>query len=135
VREFGSNVNAIALTVVVSMVMLLSCADGTEAGQSLVIAHADGSPPQTQLMSTGAFDSIDTINIGNTTPTLAKLQTYDCVLAYTNTTPANATALGNVLADYVDSGGQLVLSTFSVSRDWAISGKIMTPGYSPLTVQ
>jgi hypothetical protein len=42
-------------------------------------------------------------------------------------------ALGNVLADYIDGGGRLVISTYAMTPpNWQIAGRIITPGYSPL---
>ena len=64
--------------------------------------------------------------------TLGFLEGFDRVLAYDNNTPANPTGLGNVLADYVDAGGRLVLSTYGFSSPWAVSGRITTAGYAPL---
>src|SRR5262249_22039984 len=62
--------------------------------------------------------TIDTFNSYTGTPTLAQLQQYDAVLNFTNYPPTNPSALGNVLADYVDGGGGLVLATFSFSSPW-----------------
>ena len=64
---------------------------------------------------------------------MADLQGFDSILAYTNFVPADAVALGNVLADYVDSGGQLAMATYAYSNPWDIEGRITSTGYSPLT--
>jgi hypothetical protein len=65
-------------------------------------------------------------------PALATLQTYDVVIAWTSCTPTDSAGWGNVLADYVDGGGHLVLASFSwfgPSTDF--DGRIAGPGYSP----
>jgi protocatechuate 3,4-dioxygenase beta subunit len=97
----------------------------------VLIVAADSSPPTTQLTATGLFSRVDFFNATSATPTLAALAAYPVVLVYTNFTPANATALGNVLADYVDGGGAVVLTTYSFSTPWSVQGRITT--YSPLT--
>ena len=99
---------------------------------SVLIVAADYSPPQTQLMSSGRFTKVDFFNATGATPTLQSLTAYDAVIVYTNYPPANPTALGNVLADYVDGGGRVVLATYALSSPWNVAGRITTPGYSPL---
>jgi hypothetical protein len=102
---------------------------------SVLIVHADfstPSTPQAPLMASGRFTRVDVFDARLATPTLGTLTPYTVVLAYTNFPPANAVALGNVLADYVDSGGRVVLSTYAFSTPWSIQGRITTAGYSPL---
>jgi hypothetical protein len=96
----------------------------------VLIVAADSNPPTSQLLATGQFTRVDFFNAASSTPTLQALQAYPVVLVYTNNTPANATALGNVLADYVDGGGAVVLATYSFSTPWSVQGRITT--YSPL---
>ena len=45
-------------------------------------------------------------------PTLATLQQFNSVLVSTNYNPVYATALGDLLGQYVQGGGHVVLSTF-----------------------
>src|SRR5688572_28022557 len=64
--------------------------------------------PQTRLMATNLFSQVDIIKVtatGGGTPTLAQLLQYQAVMCWTNSTPADNVAWGNVLADYVDAGG------------------------------
>jgi hypothetical protein len=108
---------------------------GTEAYGALNIAivNADDAPPVTELMATGRFSSVTAIAAQYGTPTLSQLSAYDAILAYTNWSPADAVALGDVLADYVDLGRRLVLATYSFSNPTVVRGRIVTSGYSPLT--
>ena len=46
------------------------------------------------------------------TPTLDYLKQFDSILVWTNYYPQSASALGDVLADYVDAGGLVVRATF-----------------------
>ena len=66
------------------------------------------------------------------TPTLAQLKPYNIVVAFSNSPYADATAMGNVLADYADTGGVVVGFNF----DWfgppfGLEGRWQTGGYSP----
>jgi hypothetical protein len=74
--------------------------------------------PQTALQATGLFAVVDIINVtttGGGTPTLQQLLQYDALLCYTNSTPANNATWGDVLADYVDAGGGVVVAVFANS--------------------
>lgn len=74
--------------------------------------------PQAVLQATGLFATVDIINVtatGTGTPTLSQLLQYDALLCYTNSTPADHNAWGDVLADYVDAGGGVVVAVFANS--------------------
>jgi hypothetical protein len=96
-----------------------------------VIIVTDSCPPEADLEATGLFSAVDTFDHAAGTPTLLQLQGYDAVFAYTNDSPKDPTALGNVLADYADLGGCLSLATYGFSDGWSFAGRVMTPGYSP----
>jgi hypothetical protein len=81
----------------------------------------------------GRFISCDAMEVNYTTPTIDQLLPYDVVMAWSNYQFADANALGNVLADYVDAGGAVLLSEFSFFSSWAMSGRLMSD-YSPLGV-
>jgi hypothetical protein len=101
---------------------------------SVAIVAADGgSYPVAELIARGYTVSVFNSSVG--TPTLGFLAGFDPVLAYDNAVPSNPTALGNVLVDYVDAGGKLVLSTYGFSSPWAVTGRITTSGYAPLSNQ
>ena len=67
------------------------------------------------------------------TPTLGQLQQYNIVYAFSNNGWFDATAMGNVLADYEDAGGVVVVSTFAWDNrgPWNLAGRWMTGGYTP----
>ncbi|MEM8712088.1 MAG: PEP-CTERM sorting domain-containing protein, partial [Planctomycetota bacterium] len=60
---------------------------------------------QQRIEATGFFSSVDVIDAGAGTPTLAELMTYDAIITWSNFNFADSAALGNVLADYHDAGG------------------------------
>jgi len=76
------------------------------------------------------------VSLMDSVPPVSLLQQYDVVLVYTNYEPTLRVEIGDMLADYVDAGGKLVMTQtcFSTgpSHDWSIGGRIMTTGYSPL---
>ena len=89
-------------------------------GLSIAICGAPPDPTwnsdvQAKLQATGQFNSVDVITVNTITPTLSQLQAYDAVLVYSDSIYADAIALGNVLADYVDSGGGVVCALFEVA--------------------
>jgi len=88
--------------------------------------------PQYRLMATGMFDSVDIINTTLRTPSLAELLQYDACICYTNWDASDAVAWGNVMADYVDAGGGVVVATFANCATWApryLGGRWETDGY------
>lgn len=98
-----------------------------------------GAPPiaswntdvQTKLIGTGQFNSVSIIDVSSTTPTLSALQAFDAVLVFKDAPYADPVALGDVMADYVDSGGGVVSTIFeSVDSlsDW-MQGRWESQGY------
>ncbi|MEZ6241701.1 MAG: hypothetical protein R3B57_01525 [Phycisphaerales bacterium] len=92
--------------------------------------------PRDKLMSTGLFDEVAIISTtpygGGHTPTLAELLQYDAVLTWTNDSHDDSVGVGNVLADYVDAGGGVVVSVFtntSLNPDRQLLGRWADEGY------
>ncbi|MFI4854385.1 MAG: hypothetical protein ACIAQF_05330 [Phycisphaerales bacterium JB065] len=85
-------------------------------------ANAQAEPrftdPRDKLMATGLFSAVDIINAtgigdGVGTPPLETLLEYDAVLTWSNTSFDDAVSMGDVLADYVDAGGGVVVGVFA----------------------
>lgn len=114
-------------------ISFFALAAAAQAQPSLLII-TDSCPPETDLESLAVFSAVDTFDHSSGTPTLAELQAYDAVLAYSNDTPLDPVALGDVLADYVDTGRCLALTTYAFSDIWSFEGRIMDPGYSPFQI-
>lgn len=95
---------------------------------------------QSALLATNVFAAVDIIDVaatGTGTPTLSTLLQYDALLCWTNTTPASNVAWGDVLADYVDAGGGVVVAVFANSTTSAgrnIGGRWQT-GYEVILDQ
>jgi len=65
---------------------------------------------------------------------LAFLAQYCSVITWVNDPYEDNVLMGDILADYVDQGGQVILGALSFfTMGNALSGRIMNPGYSPVT--
>lgn len=92
-----------------------------------------------RLRATHRFASVD--SLGNDcseapTPTLATLLHYRAVLVYSDCDFNDNVAIGNVLADFVDRGGRVVVATFAFwdpIEGLGMDGRLSTGGYLPLT--
>jgi len=88
--------------------------------------------PQSKLMGTGKFNSVTIVDCVTRTPTLAELLNYDAVITWSNVNYFNNVALGDVLADYVDAGGGVVVAVYANSTTTAnryLAGRWITGGY------
>ncbi|HZN04081.1 MAG TPA: choice-of-anchor D domain-containing protein, partial [Candidatus Polarisedimenticolia bacterium] len=63
---------------------------------------------------------------------IATLLDYDAVLLVVNEPCLDRFALGDVLADYADAGGGVVLTVASFFDRWAVPGRFERDGYHPL---
>jgi hypothetical protein len=68
------------------------------------------------------------------TPSLADLLAYDAVFVVNDFTFADPVALGDVLADYVDHGGAVVMTLAAFVNNYDVRGRFMDQGYSPFVV-
>src|SRR2546421_12601320 len=83
---------------------------------------------QGKLIATGRFSQVDIIGASSTTPTVNQLRAYKSVLVWSDSGFANATALGNNLADYVDGGGGVVIAVFT-DAIVPLSGRFVSDDY------
>jgi PEP-CTERM motif len=66
--------------------------------------------------------------------TLADLAGVDTLLIASDVPFGRPAALGDVAAAFADSGRGVVLAEFTFQQPWALSGRIMSTGYSPFTI-
>ncbi|MBS0190836.1 MAG: hypothetical protein U0573_02950 [Phycisphaerales bacterium] len=78
---------------------------------------------QNKVRGTGLVGITDTFNLAFGTPTLDQLRKYDAVLAWSGRAPGNPSAVGNVLADYVDAGGGVVTAMSAQLTSWSFTGR------------
>jgi hypothetical protein len=79
---------------------------------------------------------VDVVNGSAVTPSLADLRQYDTVMVYSDVPFANSVLLGNNLADYVDSGGGVIVSTFGAADSFGYfpGGRFEAGNYAPFTL-
>ena len=128
----------VVLMVVLSLGMVFAPqAVGAPAGVNVLIVAADDASYltawQASLSAFPDIGAVDTYDARYGTPTLEDLSDYNAVLVWSNYSFLSATALGDVLADYVDSGGGVVLATFVWygATSWDLEGRLVDDGYSP----
>ncbi|MEM8834944.1 MAG: hypothetical protein AAGD00_03895 [Planctomycetota bacterium] len=113
---------------------------------STITADAQNDPrftdPRDKIMSTGLFSGVDIISVSNAgdsvgTPSLGDLQQYDAVITWSNFSYDDPVAMGNVLADYVDAGGGVVVGLFantSPNSGRFLEGRWNDPGSEYLAI-
>ena len=111
-------------------------ANCTPSSFNVLIAYSDLKVQPVMLHDQIAAEpgvvAVDYFDAQAGTPTLAQLQPYNIVVAFSNSPYADAVAMGNVLADYADTGGIVVGLNF----DWfgppfGLDGRWITGGYTP----
>ncbi|HCQ03237.1 MAG TPA: hypothetical protein DIT99_22270, partial [Candidatus Latescibacteria bacterium] len=106
-----------------------------EINQSLrvLMAPADNATKIIALLTAFQdFTTVDYFDARSGLPTLDLLKTYDLVMTWPNYQYADPTGMGNILADYVDQGGNVLLGVFSHGSDsWALKGRIKGATYTP----
>jgi hypothetical protein len=112
----------------------VSTGGGGSYDVGLVISDYDNawSEAAQLLLASGEVSSASFVDARNSTPSLNDLLNYDVVIVWSNYTFNDNVALGDVLADYVDSGGAVVTANFCHYQSrWQLAGRYMTE-YSPL---
>lgn len=102
-------------------------------GPKILLLAADATnDAQAALVATGMFTDANFTSISYpSTLSLSDLTPYDAVLVWTNSSFSNSQTVGDVLKQYVDGGGGVVMGTFAFSNSWAMTGGIFDPNYSP----
>jgi hypothetical protein len=91
---------------------------------------------RTGLTAYSEINTADYLDADQVVPTLADLAAYDVVVTMSNDIWPDATATGDVLADYVDAGGRVIQSweSFATGGNWELAGRFVTAGvYEPFT--
>jgi hypothetical protein len=128
------------LGTVTSSNALLTVLDPTGVTARAAILGAPSSPDwnedvRNKIEDSGLFATVDLFFAGveDSVPTLNQLLTYGAVLVYSDTGFYDSTALGNLLADYVEGGGGVALCTFALDQDpgTALGGRFRSGAYLP----
>lgn len=76
---------------------------------------------------------VDYFDARAATPSVALMDTYQCVVTWTNFAYSDNVAFGDNLATFNDNGGSVVLGVFTTYTSGNfLAGAIMTPAYSPV---
>jgi len=111
---------------------------GIPAGPNVLLLEADddisgSSPIQDYLLAYEDLGTVDLFDAQTSTPALSLLQAYDVVVTWSNYVYANPTAIGDVLADYIDSGGKVINTIASMgTHGWEMMGRFMTQNYTAM---
>jgi hypothetical protein len=85
--------------------------------QRVLLLHSDFSDAvEVALKQTGQFAEVSRFRADQGIPTLQLLKAYDAVLVWSVMHFYDAISLGDVLADYWDEGGRVVLAQFSMTN-------------------
>ncbi|HVP13234.1 MAG TPA: hypothetical protein VMV94_18825, partial [Phycisphaerae bacterium] len=117
--------------------------DGCEVGYwrrrgwGLLYAPSESDEPSFRATVSALLwgDPVDYFDARYGTPTVAQMQQYSAVLTWANYAYADKSAFGDNLADYVDTGGKVILGQWCLptATNW-LGGRIMVqPGYNPAT--
>ncbi len=105
-------------------------------GGKIGLLHCDSATSaRNALVASGEILTEDIVELPRcAVPTLAQLQDLSAVMVWSNSSFGDPAGLGNVLADFVDQGGGVVLATYVFSQSWRVDGRMMTAGYSPFLI-
>jgi hypothetical protein len=131
---------SLRFTALALLIAVLALAFGTtSAGAApgayrIAIAHANCEPPtkfQAQLQAFPDVAVVDIVSACLTTPPLEQLTPYDMVVSMNEDEYADPVAYGNVLADYVDSGGFVFQYAYDNEEGLQPFGRFEAQGYPP----
>jgi hypothetical protein len=87
------------------------------------------------LIASGRFSSVNTMNCYSFTPTLSDLQNWNVAVVFGWSEWDDNAAIGDLLADYVDAGGNVLiaLAANSISGKWMVGGRFNSDNYWLIT--
>ena len=106
---------------------------GTRGGILYAPSESDDAAYRAAISAAAGGVTVDYFDAITATPDLALLSNYDCVYVWTDYPFADKDAYGDVLADFVDAGGKVVLGVFcTYTSGSSLGGRIMTDTYCPV---
>ena len=117
-----------------------ACVDGAcvAINSRVLIVHSSmlAADVKRSLESTAALAAIDEFDASIGTPALAQLRPYGALLVYSDAPFKDPVSLGNVLADYFDAGGSVVLAAFAdAAPATAVQGRFGTADNGYLLIE
>ena len=110
----------------------------TSSPSDVLIVSAEDSvgPLSMELLARPNINSVDWYDARSATPLLGDLTPYDVVICFSDYYWGDPNAMGDVLADYVDAGGKIIMATFCwYPGDTIVGGRFLADGYAPLNSQ
>jgi hypothetical protein len=111
---------------------------GTRQPYDVLIVWADYHDQglRSYLSADGRFGTVVSINGRYSTPSLSYVLQFDAVLTWTNWVYQNKNLWGDILKDYVDQGGGVVVPCFAHhGSTWNLGGKWQSYRYDPIYQQ
>ena len=87
---------------------------------------------QNKLVLTNLFENVDIVDVQNSTPSLSSIINYDSIITFSDQAYFNSEDLGNLIADYIDSGKGVITCVFELALVSFLQGRWELEGYSPL---
>ncbi|MDP8208312.1 MAG: carboxypeptidase regulatory-like domain-containing protein [Candidatus Electryonea clarkiae] len=85
------------------------------------------------LLEFDDIESIDQFNAAASTPDLEDLEEYDLIWTSSNSQYNDRAAMGDIMADFVDEGGAVVLTMFALAAaNWYPTGRFLDEDYYPM---
>jgi hypothetical protein len=105
------------------------------AGPRILYAPAEPDDPDLRAAVAALTNgTVDYFDARADTPGASLLNAYDCVFTWPDEAYFDPQRFGDRLAEFVNSGGRVVLGAFSTfTSGSALGGRIMTPAYCPVT--
>jgi subtilisin family serine protease len=100
----------------------------------LVASGGDVSQIQALLAALPDVAAVDVFDSYPSAPSLALLKSYAAAIVITSVSSQVSGPLGDVLADYVDEGGGVVLTLASFVSGYQLGGRLFTGGYFPFQI-
>jgi subtilisin family serine protease len=100
----------------------------------ILVSGGDVQPIRDLLRMFPDLTQVDVLSLSSGSPSLAFLLQYDSAVLMISSSSYDPYALGDVLADYVDAGGGVVMTVASFVSNWAVRGRFLAEGYSPFAV-
>lgn len=100
----------------------------------LLLHAANVSEIRDLLLEFPDMSVVDEFEGGDATPDLATLTPYHAVILIANFPYSDPVAVGDVLADYVDGGGAVIMTIASFIDGWDVRGRFFSGGYYPFTL-
>jgi subtilisin family serine protease len=97
----------------------------------LLLSGGDPSEIQRLLATFPDVGAVNVFEVEARTPTLDQLMAYHAVIVMVSSALGNSAGIGNVLADYADAGGGVVLTLAPFIHGTELGGRFESGGYDP----